>query len=137
MGSGGDGKDIYHRAALRLLQPRDPLRRVDNGLRVGHAANRSESSGSSGGGAGGDSFLITLTRLAQVDMQIDKAGSDDQSPRIDFFMRCAAGFARRGDLGHLPVAQQDVHERVDLRGRIDEPPAFDQQAIIFSIQHSP
>ena len=70
-------------------------------------------------------------------MQVDEAGSDDQPARIEFLMRGAAGLARRRDLGHLPIAQQDVHGGVDLRGRIDKPPAFDQQAVIFfSIQVS-
>src|SRR6185369_15292302 len=70
----GDREDIYNRTALRLLQPGDPLRRVNHGLSVGHATNGSESSGSSCGSAGRDSLLITLPGLAQVDMQVDEAG---------------------------------------------------------------
>ncbi len=135
VGGGRDGKDVDHRAALRPLQPRDPLRRVDDGLRVGHAADRSESSGSGRGGAGGDGFLVALPGLAQVNVQVDEARSDDQATRIEFLVRSAANLARRRDLGHLAVAQQDVHGRIDLRGGVDETAAFDQQAVIFfSIQ---
>ena len=120
MSGGGDRKDVDHGAALRPLQPGDPFRRIDNGLRVGHAADGSESSGSSGGGAGGDGFLVTLPGLAQVNMQIDEAGSDDQPARVEFLVRGAANLARRRDLGHLPIAQQDVHGRIDLGGGIDK-----------------
>src|SRR4029077_827664 len=131
MGSGGNREHVYYRTALRLLQPRDPLRRVDNRLRVGHAADGSKSSRSGGSGASGNSFLVSLAGLAQVHMQVDEAGSDDQPSRIEFLMRSAARLARRRDLGYLPVPQQDVHGRVDFGGRINEPPAFDQQAVIF------
>ena len=62
-----------------------------------------------------------------------KPGRDDQPARIEFLVRGAARLARRSDLGHLPVAQQDVHGRIDLRGRIDKPSALDQQAVIFSL----
>ena len=50
---------------------------------------------------------------------------------IEFLVRGASGFAGRSDLGHLPVAQQNVHERIDPGRRVDEAAAFDQQAVIF------
>jgi hypothetical protein len=33
--------------------------------------------------------------------------------------------------GNLPIAQQEIHKRVDPGGRIDQAPALDQQAVIF------
>jgi hypothetical protein len=32
----------------------------------------------------------------------------------------AFGFAGKGDLGHVAVAEQDVHDRVDFGRRIDD-----------------
>ena len=132
MGRSSDREDIHDRAALRLLQPRDPVRRVDHGLRVRHAADRGESSGSSCRSAGGDRFFVALAGFSQVNMQINESGSNDQSTGVEFFMRGTARLARRRNFSHLAVAQQDVHERVDLRSRIDHSPALDQEAVIFS-----
>ncbi len=77
MSRGCDRKDVHHRAALRLLQPGDPLRRVNDGLRVGHTAHGSKSSRGCRGRAGGDGFLVALSGFAQMNMQIDEAGSHD------------------------------------------------------------
>ena len=127
-----DESFVAPRAALWLLQPGDPLGRVHNRLRVRHATNGSESSGSSGSRAGRDGLLVTLPGLAQMDMQVNEARSDDQTTRIEFLVRRTARFARRRDLSHLPIAQQNIHRGVQLRAGINKPPALDQQTVIFS-----
>ena len=78
---GSDGKHVYHGAPVRLLQPGDPLRRVNDGLRVGHAAHGSKSSRGCRGRSGGDGFLVTLPGFAQVNMQVDEAGGETIRPR--------------------------------------------------------
>ena len=126
------GKTLTTAPRSGPLDPRDPFRRVDYGLRVGHAADGGKSSSGGGGGAGGDGFLVALAGFAQVNMQVDEAGSDDQSARIEFLVCRAANLAGRRDLGDLPIAQQDVHGRIDLGGGVDEAATLDQQAVIFS-----
>ena len=127
-GGGGDGKDIDHGSALGIPQPSDPFRRVDHRRGVGHGADGGETSGGGGGGAGGDGFFVALSGLAQVDVQIDEAGSDDQAAGIEFLVGAAADFVGQSDLGDAAIAQKDVHGRVDLRRRIDQVAAFDQKA---------
>ena len=99
-------------------------------MRVRHAANRREPARCRRSSSGGDAFFVALAGLAQVNMQIDKSGSDNESTGIEFVVRAAASLARRGNLGHLPVTQQDVHGGINPRGRIDQMPSADEQAVI-------
>src|SRR6266849_7134120 len=131
MSRGADRENIDHRAALWLLEPGYPVRRVDDGLGIGHATYGSETSGRGGSGPGGDGLLVALAGLAQMDMQVDESGRDDQATSVEFVVRCTACLAWRRDLRNLSITQQDVHGRVDLRGGVDETAALDQQAVIF------
>ena len=59
-------------------------------------------------------------------VQIDESGRNDQSASIELLVR-ALDLVRRRDLGHASTFDQDVHGRVDLRRRIDQVAALDQQ----------
>ena len=89
-----DREDIDHCPALGTPHPVDPFRRIDHRRRVGHRANGSEASRGSCGGAAGDRFLVTLSRLAQVDVQIDESGRDDQPASIELVVGAAADLIR-------------------------------------------
>ena len=105
MGRGRHWENVDHRAALWLLRPRDPFGRIQNWVRVWHAADRSESTSRGGGGAGGDGFFVGLPRLAQVNVQINKAGSNDQATSIEFLVGASTNFIRRRDFRDATVAQ--------------------------------
>src|SRR5262249_41092822 len=119
MGSRRDRKDIYRCAPLRLLQPCDPIRRIDDRMGIWHAANGGKSSSRSGGSAGGDSFLVTLAGLAQMDMQVDEARRNDQAPCIEFLVCVTTNLVGWSNFSHAAVAQKDVHGSIDPGGRID------------------
>ncbi len=84
-GRGGDGKDIDHGAALGLPQPLHPFDRIDDRGGVGHGADGSESARGRGRRAGSNRLFVRLAGLAQVNVQIDETGRDDQSAGIELF----------------------------------------------------
>jgi hypothetical protein len=97
-------------------------------LRMGrHAAHGSKSTGRRRRGSGCDAFLVALAGFAQVYVQVDETWSDDQRPGVEDFIRTAANLVRSRDLNDSTVAQQHVHECVQLRGGVDDATAFDQQ----------
>ncbi len=124
---GRDGKHIDDRAAFWLTQPLDPLDRIDHRNRVRHGADRSESARRSGGRAGRDRLFVRLAGFAQVHVQIDEAGRDDESAGIEFLIRAAFDFVGSRNFGNAAIFQQHVHGRVDARRRVDEVAAFNQQ----------
>jgi len=44
-----------------------------------------------------------LSRLAQVDMQVDESRGDDQAARVESFVGAAADFICRRDFSHAAV----------------------------------
>ena len=109
-----------------MTNPGDPLGAIDYGRGVGHGADRGEASSSGGGGAGGDGLFVALTGLAQVYVEVDEAGSNDEAAGVKFLLGAAADLVGRGDFGDAAVVQQDIHGGVDLRGGVDEVAAFDK-----------
>ena len=73
---------------------------------------------------------MPLAGLAQVHVQIDEAGRDDESAGIEFlgFGTPALNLVGRGNFGDAAIFQQHVHGRVDARRRVDEVAALDEQA---------
>ncbi len=74
-------------------------------------------------------------------MQVDKSRGNDQPARIELLIGAATHLIGERNLGHAAIAQQNIHRRVDLRRRIDQVAALDQQASasslwILSAQHS-
>src|SRR5258708_1134911 len=107
---------------------------IENGLSVGgyrygsHALQGGETGRGGGGWGSGGGFFVGLSWLSQMYGQGDEGGGDNQSPSVELVVSAAANFAGQGDLGHAAIAQQNIHGRVDLRRRVDQVPAFDQQA---------
>ena len=62
-----------------------------------------------------------------MNVEINEAGSDDQSASIEFLIRAATDLVREGNFRYSSIAQQHVHGRIDLCGRIDQVAAFDEQ----------
>ena len=59
-------------------------------------------------------------------MQINEAGSNDKTTSIKLFVSAATNFVRQSDFCDASIAQQNVHESVDLRSGIDKATAPDQ-----------
>src|SRR6266550_1403666 len=108
-GRGRHRKNVDHRAALPLLHPFDPFRRIQNWVRVWHAADRSESASRGSCSPGGDTLFVNLAGLAQVNMQINKAGSNDQAASIKFVVSAATNFIGQSDFSDASISQQNIH----------------------------
>ena len=62
-------------------------------------------------------------------VQIDESGRDDQAARVERFVRAAGYLA---DLRDLATADQDVGRGIEILGRIDDPPATNQERTSFT-----
>ena len=69
-------------------------------------------------GAGGDGFLGGLTRLAQVDVEVDQAGRDDEAGAVNFF-DCGLRIGDCGMIRNAAVDEKKVGDFVTLVGRVD------------------
>jgi hypothetical protein len=71
-------------------------------------------------------------------MQVDESRGNDQAASIELLVGAAADFIGGGNLGNAAVAQQNVHRRVHLRGRVDDVAALkeDRSRFGFVRRHS-
>jgi len=106
---GGDRENVDDGSAIGMKEPSDPFGGVDHGVGIGHAADGSEASGGRGSGASGDSFLVGLTGLSQMNVEVDKPGGDDEAAGVEFIVRAAASFIGKRNFDDSTVAEQDVH----------------------------
>ena len=106
----GDGEDVDHCAALRALDPRDPsgesttgcvlgMQQTEVNLRPRLRRFRWQWS------------LYTLAGFAQVDMQVDEAGSRDQPARVELVVCRSSKLAGRRDFRDLPIASRTSMRR--------------------------
>ena len=79
-------------------------------------------------GAAGDRLFVALSRLAQMNMQIDESRRNDQSAGIEFLVGAGADLVGQGDLSYTSITQKNVHGCIDLRRGVDHVAALDQQA---------
>ena len=113
-----------------FVDERDGAGIVNGRRRVGHADDRGEAAARGGGGAGGDVFLCRLARLAQMDVQINQAGTNDFSFRVESF-----DFLRRpggsifADGGDFPVEDEQIGNGVEAIGGVNDPPAGQKQRV--------
>ena len=115
------GKTRTDAPAFGGLHPARELRRVIDGSRVGHGGDGGESAGGGGRGAGGDGFFVGLAGLAEMNVNVDEAGRDDQARGVeDFRAVFAFELAGGGDFGDATVFEKDVFGGVDACGGIDE-----------------
>ncbi len=122
---GGDRKDIHVRSPRRVLQPAGDLGGIVDRSGVGHGADGSEAAGCSCQGPAGDGLFVRLSRLAQVDVEVNKSGGHDQPARVKVFVSLAAKLARRGNFGHTAVSEQKVVFAFELLRGVDNISAAD------------
>jgi hypothetical protein len=113
-------------AGDRRRQPAQRLHVIQRRRGVRHGADRGEAALGGGGGAGGDRLLVVLAWLAQVDVDIDQAGRDDQPAGVDGLARSIA-LAGRRDRRHPPVPDDQVGNAIDPIRRVDQAPAGDRR----------
>ena len=85
---------------------------------VGHAHDRGEPAGGGGLRAGEDVFLVRLAGLAEMDMDIDQAGADHETGRIDLAGLFLLGGGKAAD--KFAVGNEDIAGGVALGRRIDD-----------------
>ena len=96
--------------------------------RVGHANDGRETAARGGGGAGGDGFLCRLARLAQMNVQVNQAGTNHEAAHVHFL-----GVARRlvcrvrADRGDFTFGNQNVRLCVEAVGRVHDAPTGKKQ----------
>ena len=71
-GSRGDGKNVCARRARRVPHPEGPFGGIVDRVRVGHGANRGESAGDGGAGAGMNVLFVFLARRPEVHVNVDQ-----------------------------------------------------------------
>ena len=112
LGDCADGEDIRQADTARLL--RDEIDRafvIERRLGVGHAADGGESPRHRRRRAGGDGFFFLITRLAEMDMDVDQPRRDKATGRIDDLI----GFAKIiADGCDAPVAQKKIGLALEL-----------------------
>ena len=120
-GGCGDGEDADARAAFGGEHPAGDFGRVVDGNGVGHGRDGGESACGCCGGAGGDGFFVALAGLAEMDVNVDEAGCDDEAGGVEDFSTVGElEFAGAGDFGDAAVFEQDVFGSVDAGAGIDE-----------------
>ena len=90
---------------------------------VRHAGNRRESAGDGGSGAGRHRLLVRLPRLAQMDMHVDEAGTDDETGR---HLDDGGAVDRKvpSNRGNRAIRDQDVARAIDCLRGIDDLPSL-------------
>ena len=113
-------KDVDHRAALAVLHPARDGRRIIHRARVGHGAHRGESAHGRSRRTGGNRFFVRLARLAQVHVQINKPGSDDEPLQVELFVRRGLRLAGRCDFNHQAIFQHQIGWGIHARSGINQ-----------------
>ena len=108
---------------------------VVDGLRVGHRAHGGEATGRGRARTGRDGLLVLVAGLAQVDVHVDESRTDDFARRVDD-LPALGRRELRPDARDRAALDEDVGDRVDLVGGIDDTPVADQEAHAFSLPRS-
>ena len=91
---------------------------VGDGIGIGHCVDGRESAKRRGGGSGRDRLGVLPTGLAQVSVQVDEAGEDDQAVSVD---PLGAQSSQPAHIGDAAVPQVQIGCRpVGQRGSDDE-----------------
>ena len=115
-----NGIDARLRAALRRLHPLRDLGGVVHRNGIGHGGDAGEAAGRRGRGAARDGFLVALSGLAQMDMDVDEAGRHDKTGRVDQLDIFRIDVELRVHGGDAAVLDQQIARRVDFVCRVDE-----------------
>ena len=126
---GGEaGRDPRLRAGA-LAQREQDRRRVHHRVGVGHGEDRAEAARGGRAGAGLDVLLVLAPGRAQVHVGVDEAGEGVQAlrrrpPRSPSGASSEPG---RADLGDRAVAHEQVAGPVEVRARVEQVGAADEQ----------
>src|SRR6185437_8582625 len=123
---GGNGKDANRGISLRREHPARRLRRVIYGDGVGHGADGGESAGCGGRRAGCNCLLVSLAGLAQVDVNVDESGRDDEALRVQNLGPGAVDLSRRVHRGYPAFGEQQVARRVNTGGGVNQASVADE-----------
>ena len=144
-GHGADLMDLdtADRRSL-ILHQADHLRAVRHGLGVGHGKDRGKAATGRGRHTGLHGFLLRLSGLAQMHVQIDQTGHHETIRGVDdlsalrfrfasgqilHFFSHAYGIRSNKKSRNLPITDQKVSHLIPMACRID-------QSTILNIQHA-
>src|SRR6201996_7533572 len=135
-GGCANGIDACLCSALRRLHPLRDLGGVIDRKSVGHGGYAGEATGCCCRGAARDGLLVTLPGFAQVDVNINESGSNDEPGCIDDLHVLPIDFEIRFDYGDAAVLDEQIARRIDFGNRIDEMAALDQNPVRTSLAHA-
>ena len=129
-GGSGHGEEVDLRLSFGGEHPLQGGDGVVDGECVGHGDDAGEATGGGGGGAGGDGLLVGLAGFAEMDVNVDETGRDDEAGGVEDFggfhgVEGAGGF----DGGDAPLADEEVARGVEICGGIDEVAAGDEYVL--------
>jgi hypothetical protein len=111
-----------------LKQPAHPLCCINHRNCVWHAAYGGKPSRRGCRGTGRNRLFVGLSGLAQVHMQINEPGANDQATSVELFVSAALDRVRTRYFRYSTISKQDIHRRVHARRRVDDVATLDQQA---------
>ena len=117
------GEDVHARLGLRFFQnPRHHARAVDARRSIRHAHDAREATRRRSLRPAGDSLFRRLARLAQVNVEVDEAGTNDEAARVDHFQVVAVLPRQTIEVNFfdLPIGQVNVADAINAIGRIDD-----------------
>ena len=97
--------------------------RVDRGDGVGHAGDRGHAARERGLRSGGDRLVLLVAGLAEVDVEIDQAGADDQAVGVDHDLGFLVRPAAEGQ--HATPADPEIADPVEVLAGVDDSAAGD------------
>ena len=103
----------------------DGRARIDRWLGVRHAADRGEAAAGRRLRAGGDRLLVLEAGVAQVAVEVDETGADDEAGGVDRLR--PVGSQVRPDGGDAPVGDEEVAHEVDVPSRVEDASVTDEQ----------
>ena len=90
------------------------------GIVLGMQATEVTPPASAGGRAGGDRLIFLVAGLPEMDVNVDQAGADDESPGIDHDLRVFVARTGRQDVA---PADPEIAVLVPSLAGVDDPPA--------------
>ena len=98
---------------------------VGDGRGVGHAHHGGETAGGGGLRTGEDGLLVRLAGLAEMDVDVDEAGADDEAAGVDHARLFLLRASELGD--ELAAGNEDIALGVALSGGVDDATVFDPE----------
>src|SRR5438093_13763749 len=103
----------------------DHASRIDRWLGIGNRAEGREAAARGGECPRRDRLLVLEAGLAEVCVDVNEAGADDETTRVDGLVRARAGIG--ADFGDAAVRNHDIGDGVDAVRWVDYVSAADGQ----------